>query len=131
MPEGGEETKPTMTNTINKVTKAVLKQECSWRQSQLAGPGRSLCLARGPRQLELAEGAFSGWERPQTDLAGLWERSQTAGRGLVPRGYVPAAAGSNLSQTMEWTYAWGGSCPVCFLSSPMAVGPNTEQEHIW
>lgn len=91
MPEGVEETKPTKTNAINKVMKAVLKEEGSWRQSQLAGLGRSLCPAQGPRQLKLAEGAFSGWERPQTDLAGLWERSQTAGRGLVPEGFVPAA----------------------------------------
>ena len=90
-----------MTNTINKVMKAVLKQECSWRQSQLAGLGRSLCVVQGPRQLELAQGAFTGWERPQTDLAELWEMSQTAGRGLMPRGCVSAAAGTNMSQTME------------------------------
>lgn len=115
-----------MTNTINKVMKAVLKQECSWRQSQLAGLGRSLCPARGPRQLELAQCAFSGWERPQIDLAGLWERSQTAGRGLVPRGCVPAAAGTDLSQAMGWTYVLGGSGPVCCLSSPVAVGPNAD-----
>lgn len=126
MPEGGEGTNPTVTNTINKVMKAVLKQESSWRQSQLAGPGRSLCPARRPRQLELAQGLFSGWERPQTDLAGLWETSQTAGRALVPTGCVPAAAGTNLSQTSDRTYVLGGSCPACHPCSPMAMGLNNE-----
>lgn len=75
------------------------------RQEQLSSLRWSCCPARGPCQLELAQGAFSGWERAQTDPAGLWERSQTAGRGSVPTGCVPAAAGTNLSQTVgQWCH---------------------------
>lgn len=92
---GGEGTDGTGTNTINKVMRVGPSQD------QFSSLGRCRCPARGPRQLELAEGAFSGWERPQTDPAGLWERSQTAGRGLVPTGCVPAAAGTNMSQATE------------------------------
>lgn len=110
--KGGEGTNGTGTNTINKVMRAGLKRERSWGQDQLSGLRRSLCPAQGPCQLELAEGAFSGWERPQSDPAGLWERSQTAGRGLVPMGCVPAAAGTNLSQTTEQCSALSVWCRI-------------------
>lgn len=122
--EGKEQT-PTMTNTVNEVGKVLKQESSSSRQSQLAGLGRSCCPVQCPCQLALAEGTFSEWERPQTDLAGLQERSQTAGRGLVPMGCVPAAAGTSLSQNMEQTHLLGGSFPVCCPSSPRAVGLNS------
>jgi len=48
-------------------------------------------------------------------LAGLWERSQPAGRGPVPRQYVPTAAGTDLSLAMQCSLGGSGPDGPCAL----------------
>lgn len=111
MPEGGEETRPTTTITINKVMKAEVQLEAEAAHVS----GMPLGPVWGPCQLQLAQGAFSEWERPQNDLAGLWERSQPSGRGPIPRRYVPTAAGTGLSLSTQRLLGGSGPDGPCAL----------------